>query len=725
MEKSDYTLLFTPQKQQSIKDSMIEAFESFTMDAEPSSSDTKGDDKVNENGLMYLTYIFTVDPQKYQSYNYKPETNAQKVLKRRRAMANQSMTVNDEWLEEYEDLPLEGEIEQSNMVAMDAASAAKAPTKESCKTTFAQCQAANPLFCRFHGPKLLEADIKQAIKKSGGFTCSVSVTKDSTAKKNTTFRLTVGFLPHQKKIVEDVIHHFLTKNPGITSNEEYTELKNGKETVEFEMDVLQADAPPSKNDFKGQASVIKTKAAQIKGKKMAQITTTPPSIEKELGKTPIKTSIPSQEAKTKKKASIEPTPSPSKKDPIIIPKPQEKPHPPTDASHEANQGAEEDPTGLKDLDAKFDHFIKEQIQKLDDLKPLVEAIYNSLSEMGKIIPLQKSATTPQWDPVWHNETQEQINNALEHKSIDTYLDNFKVASQDIKSKIQDEKTSPTHKASFSSIYANMISIGEQQLTKEVSDTQNKINSLIIPMISNYLQGTLNAVSYIANEYQTEMEKGMSELDGYDEDYKNYKPKGSSTSGQESTETAKKELADSQYALKILIEQNKQLYYVVGKKLLEAKEKCNAEKGPSLSLTEILAYTGKIIQHANSTIQTKNKQAEKHLKQASLHHYQWEQTKQKTEEAQKQVEAIRKKASQATSTNTPPPSKPKAQISKSKMKEKLSKMSQEEKLNLTIKVAQKKLLQASSEVEEKYLQTIISKAENELSKLAGNPDSLPF
>lgn len=168
-------------------------------------------------------------------------------------------------------------------IAMDAGPK-KPPTRENCQTTFAQCRAKNPLFCRFHGPKLLEADIKTAIKATVGPGCVVQVTKDKNSKNKFTFRLTVGCPPSKKQMVEKMVHMYLTQNPGISSStEDWNLVGKHKQTTEFEMDILQADKPPKKNPLASQA-LADTKMAKTMHKKQAVVGETAPSLEKKAAK---------------------------------------------------------------------------------------------------------------------------------------------------------------------------------------------------------------------------------------------------------------------------------------------------------------------------------------------------------------------------------------------------------------------------------------------------------
>ena len=168
-------------------------------------------------------------------------------------------------------------------IAMDAGPK-KAPTRANCQTTFAQCRAQNPLFCRFHGPKLLESDIKTAIKSTVGPGCVVQVTKDKNSKNKFTFRLTVGCPPSKKKMVEKMVHMYLTQNPGITSStEDWNLVGKHKQTQEFEMDILQADKPPKK-DTKADQMLSNTKKAIKEHKKQDVVGETAPGLEKKAAK---------------------------------------------------------------------------------------------------------------------------------------------------------------------------------------------------------------------------------------------------------------------------------------------------------------------------------------------------------------------------------------------------------------------------------------------------------
>ena len=328
--------------------------------------------KTDGNGLCYITAVFTVDPTKYISPNYRPAQqsgdikNAAKIKKGKAKLMGMPMgggeegnggftesakkqakesamepdepmakeeqaaakeadkqqeiveeKIEDKGNEQVEETKVEkverkaedeapekvvldyatfidgssfmcfdeiAEIDYTK-IAMDAGPKKKV-TRENCETTFDQCRAQNPLFCRFHGPKLLEKDIKTAIKAACGPGCTVSVTRDKGANKFT-FRLTVGCPPAKRDMVQKIVDMYMTQQPGITSAQ--TEMKKIEEkggvealTQEFEMDILKADEPPKKDKTDNLASVAidLTKEYKDAGKKMPVVKETPNKIVK-------------------------------------------------------------------------------------------------------------------------------------------------------------------------------------------------------------------------------------------------------------------------------------------------------------------------------------------------------------------------------------------------------------------------------------------------------------
>lgn len=298
------------------------------------------DEKPDENGLVYIVRTFTVDPTKYISDNYRPKQQPNSPLPKK-TMSGEGIEKEEETI--AEDIPqaqepnakaenaaaieskaeikemeeVTGErvprkaqdeaavfdyasyIDGSSFICFDESSGIdyskitmdagprKKVTRANCETTFAQCRAENPLFCRFHGPKLIEADLRKTIvaqlrmhnpgDKAFGFT--LSVTRDKDAKTPNTFRMVIGCSPSQKKHIETVLFYFF-KNPGLkeVGGMEPTKRSPREWTEQFEMDILRADKPPKRDDAKGEAAVQKRDKAVEKGHTMEVVGETPESI---------------------------------------------------------------------------------------------------------------------------------------------------------------------------------------------------------------------------------------------------------------------------------------------------------------------------------------------------------------------------------------------------------------------------------------------------------------
>lgn len=358
----------------SVKDSLVSAFdEAFAMDSdeEPTAeeeqaneefikkeqtppklpNELKDEDKSDGNGLVYITRVFTIDPEKYLSTNYRPVgvPNKPKVVEQRTVggdiITKEEVTMEEESSpdakfsaespdepterqeaqaakeadrelnkgvkkvekeEKGEDKDTEDSAPESEKVALDYATyidgssfcccdeingidyskitmdagPRKKVTRENCQTTFAQCRAVNPLFCRFHGPKLIEADIRTNIKGmlgKIGAGVHVSVTKDKGAKDPMTFRLTIGCAPFLKKKVEEFLDTWFDNAPGITEKGgKPKETDKGKLTQEFDMDILMADRPPSNaNQTKAERAIIRRDEAVAAGRTMPLVGETP------------------------------------------------------------------------------------------------------------------------------------------------------------------------------------------------------------------------------------------------------------------------------------------------------------------------------------------------------------------------------------------------------------------------------------------------------------------
>ena len=204
--------------------------------------------KVEDDGLVYLEYTFTIDPATYRSNNYQPIANAAEAGKNKNVSVESAKETESpeetEQIEVAEVEEKETEDEAPEKVALDYATcydgssflcfdevdgidyakvamdaSPKTPNmKPNCKTTFAQCRAKNPLYCRFHGPKLLEKDIKQALTALlGKNSCTISVTKDKDSKNPMTFRLTVGCVPGFLPPLDPEFPQYLESDSGDTS----------------------------------------------------------------------------------------------------------------------------------------------------------------------------------------------------------------------------------------------------------------------------------------------------------------------------------------------------------------------------------------------------------------------------------------------------------------------------------------------------------------------------
>ncbi len=333
----------------SVKDSLSDALDAIVMDANPSDYTEEkdpmprakapnlptslggDDDKPDENGLVYFTVTFTVDPAKYISTNYRPlpqngKPFAQKKPIERVQKASGETDETDVEIVDVEmdekppakgkDIPAKSGketedsapesvafdyatyIDGSSFMCFDEAASIdytkiamditprRPVTRENCQTTFAQCRAQNPLFCRFHGPKLLETDIRTQLGRFVGRGCSVSVTKDRNSNNPMTFRLTIGCPPRLKDQVMNMVRLYLTQQPGISAEDPDMQSlgnRNGKEelTQKFDMDILEADNPPPRaHNNLATASIYRRDEAVNAGREMPVVGETPRRIER-------------------------------------------------------------------------------------------------------------------------------------------------------------------------------------------------------------------------------------------------------------------------------------------------------------------------------------------------------------------------------------------------------------------------------------------------------------
>lgn len=266
--------------------------------AEANAQQTDGEDEQpDEHGLVYVTRTFTVNPQEYESDNYRPinqgatdeaDQKPNETIEEAKAVeitetAEEKATADEKIVLDYATY-IDGSSflcfdEQSDIdyskIAMDGGNK-KPPTRANCDTTFNQCRAKNPLFCRYHGPKLLEADIKAAIRRQlrdyklsndGKAPFTIEVTKAKKASPNT-FTVTVGCTPKQKKHVEMILDRFLHDHKGISTTDKLKEGDKDSYMQEFEMDILKADKPPKRGNIIEESAAEERDKAVEKGKVM-------------------------------------------------------------------------------------------------------------------------------------------------------------------------------------------------------------------------------------------------------------------------------------------------------------------------------------------------------------------------------------------------------------------------------------------------------------------------
>lgn len=267
-------------------------------------------DQPDENGLVYITRTFTVNPQEYESENYRPinpgdaaeaDQKPNETIEEAKAVeitetAEDKATADEKVVLDYATY-IDGtsfmcfdEIEEIDYskIAMDAG-IKQPPSRGNCETTFTQCRAKNPLFCRYHGPKLLEADIKAAIRrqlrdynlsKDGKTPFTIEVTKAKKASPNT-FTVTVGCTPRQKKHVEMILDRFLHDHKGISTTDKLKEGDKDSYMQEFEMDILKADKPPKRGNIIEESAAEERDKAVEKGKVMPVVRETEEEVEEE------------------------------------------------------------------------------------------------------------------------------------------------------------------------------------------------------------------------------------------------------------------------------------------------------------------------------------------------------------------------------------------------------------------------------------------------------------
>ena len=139
--------------------------------------------------------------------------------------------------------------------------------RPSCEATFEQCKAKNPMFCRYHGPRLIEFDIRRALREAMGgprraqAAMRVAVTKSPDSTNPYAFKVTVACAPGTKENVLKYLKQFM-QTPGIKplnidgtltpansspADTAVRESPRGEVEGEFEMDALEVDKPPQRN----------------------------------------------------------------------------------------------------------------------------------------------------------------------------------------------------------------------------------------------------------------------------------------------------------------------------------------------------------------------------------------------------------------------------------------------------------------------------------------------
>ena len=177
----------------------------------------------DEEEWVEITREITIDPSKYRSPNYQPAPGS----------IPQSEPDPDD--DTSDDLPPEP-YGQDEAIALDATLP--------CNTTFANCQAKNPLLCPYHGAKLIEADIKAGLAQAiPNAVVKVSAHKGGQAKgKN--FSISIKVPASQKLAAEKALDDFL-QQPGIKSQGMKDWDPRSNEWSDFyDVDLLQLNSAP-------------------------------------------------------------------------------------------------------------------------------------------------------------------------------------------------------------------------------------------------------------------------------------------------------------------------------------------------------------------------------------------------------------------------------------------------------------------------------------------------
>jgi len=183
----------------------------------------------DEDDVVEIVREITIDPSQYRSPNYQPQQNI-------------PSTPNPE--DDGNDDLGDSAFSQDGAVAMDAA---RPGSKASigCNTTFANCQAKNPLLCPWHGAKLIEADIGASLAQTiPGATVSVSSSGAASQGKGKNFSISIKVPTSQKLAAESALDDFL-KQPGIKAQGlKDWDPRSGEWSEFYDIDLLQTNQAP-------------------------------------------------------------------------------------------------------------------------------------------------------------------------------------------------------------------------------------------------------------------------------------------------------------------------------------------------------------------------------------------------------------------------------------------------------------------------------------------------
>lgn len=224
-----------------------------------------------DDGMVTITRTIKVDPNLYQSPTMAAEPSLhQPDIKNAAAMPKSTMDALVDALLGVEPPSCPGECGGAEVPTMDAIPTAKSVTGggKKCDTPFSECTAKNPMFCPYHGPRIIERDIKDNIRQalhysmgnSANIPYKVAVTKAKGAGDNV-FTITVKCPKEAQAQVERSLDEYM-RFPGIKEVGGHGRDENDEAVKEFAMDFLRVDRPPNtheqwaKNKFgKGKASL--------------------------------------------------------------------------------------------------------------------------------------------------------------------------------------------------------------------------------------------------------------------------------------------------------------------------------------------------------------------------------------------------------------------------------------------------------------------------------------